>query len=140
MFIAETVCWIGLAISPPRREGKEVITFESEATIWGTNAAVVGAAQGMVATADTVERALALDLSSIPQVDWVLTQSDADVLKVWIGLVDISSAIRYQIYEKELAAIDAFSSTNFAFNLISIRGRSIGDIMSESAHLAFKRQ
>lgn len=81
----------------------------------------------------------ARDFASIPQVACVLIQQDGNTLTVWLGLDDASEEVRHRIYDKELAIIDAFPTTDFDFNLIPTLGRPVESLISEPVTVAFSR-
>jgi len=62
------------------------------------------------------------------------------MLRVWLGLDDASDDVRYRIFDKELAAIDAFPSVEFDFNLIPLMGRPFQDVITEPVTVAFRRR
>ena len=86
-----------------------------------------------------LDATVAQDFASIPQVSCVLTQRRDGTLKVWIGLEDPSNEVRDLVFEKELAAIDAFPSTDFDFSLIPLMGRRYEDVISEPVTVAYSR-
>ena len=88
----------------------------------------------------SIDAALAQDFSGLPQVACVLTQQEGRILKVWLGLDDPSDDVRHRVFDKELAAIDAFPSVEFDFNLIPLMGRPFQDVISEPVSVAFNRR
>ena len=86
-----------------------------------------------------LDATVAQDFASIPQVSCVLTQQRDGTLKVWIGLEDASNEVRDLVFDKELAAIDAFPSIDFDFSLVTLLGRRYEDVISDPVTVAYRR-
>lgn len=139
MLVGETALILGLACSLPKRTAEDHrIHFHS-----GSTTPVAGsAAMTKMAELKSVplEHALGEDFGTLPQVSCVLVQREADVLRVWIGLSDPSEMVRNRIYEKELAAIDAFPTVEFDFQLLPLLNRPYKDVVSGPTDVVFSRE
>jgi hypothetical protein len=89
--------------------------------------------------AQSLEAALAEDLSAVPQVRQVLTDQADNTLLVWIAVDDPRPEVRHKIYQKELELLNGFPEVEFDFNLIPSHGRSAAEIAS-GAKVVYSRQ
>ncbi len=129
MFIAEAAISLVLASSPARRNaGIHNVKLDSRVCglIWRGDASV----EAQVHTADSIEIALAKDLSTVSDVAHVVLERVEGSLLVWIIARDPDASARWQIYQKEMDIIEGFPDIEFDFNLIASQGRELQQLMS----------
>ncbi|HEX7360917.1 MAG TPA: hypothetical protein VF283_10535 [Bryobacteraceae bacterium] len=86
-----------------------------------------------------IEKAVAEDLAAVSAVTHVITQAVDNGMLVWIVVDDPKLDVRYEIFDKEQALIDAFPETEFDFNIIPRMGRDASELIQGEAHIAYTR-
>jgi hypothetical protein len=93
--------------------------------------AVKGSAEPLLYS-QSVESALAGDLSSISQIKRIFVERAEGNLLVWIAADSPSRDIRERIFQKQFDLIDAFPEVSFDFNIVSTKTKIPADIASEA--------
>ncbi|MGH9621859.1 MAG: hypothetical protein ACRD45_19400 [Bryobacteraceae bacterium] len=86
-----------------------------------------------------IEKAVAKDLGAVSAVTHVFTEAADNALLAWIVVDDPKLDIRYEIFDKEQALIDAFPETEFDFNIIPRMGRDARELIQGEARIAYTR-
>lgn len=82
---------------------------------------------------------IALELSSVAEVEYVFSAFRNKVFYVWVLLNRFENEVRERIYDREGLVIDEFPMFEFDFYLISRMGRDPGELVSESIELVYDR-
>lgn len=111
---------------------------KKETLVLSTQATVIK----LSVVAPTLRQFAAYMISSVPEVEYVLTTCDEKnrMLRVFSVIDAFDATIREKIYAKEGQVIDEFETFNFEFNIISRRGRSLSECITDpGVEVTFKR-
>lgn len=95
--------------------------------------------EGQDAITKDLNEFIALELSLVPEVEYVYTAIRDGVFYVWTVIDRFAQAAREGIYGRQIAVIDEFPMYEFDFYIIAREGRPVGDLISESVTLTFDR-
>ncbi len=114
------------------------LRLKAVALVLSTQATVIK----LSVVAPTLRQFAAYMISSVPEVEYVLTTCDEKnrMLRVFSVIDAFDATIREKIYAKEGQVIDEFETFNFEFNIISRRGRSLSECITDpGVEVTFKR-
>ena len=86
----------------------------------------------------TLEAALAADLSLVPEVEHIFVERADNTLLVWTSLEKTSKDVREKVFQKQFDIIEGFPEVSFDFNLVSGKDRPPADLAS-AAKLIYSR-
>lgn len=93
---------------------------------------VRGSMEPSLLSGQSVESALADDLSLVPQVKKIFVERADGNLLVWIATDRPAKGVRERIFQKQFDLIDAFPEISFDFNIISTSAENPSEIASEA--------
>jgi hypothetical protein len=111
----------------------------SEDNCGATLITVSGSAESNLLFSESMEEAVAADLSTVSNVNMVMVERADDNLLVWIALDNPTKEVREKVFRKQFDIIDGFPEISFDFNLISAKNRSPEEFAS-SAKLIYSRE
>ena len=83
---------------------------------------------------------LSFEFSLVKEVETVLAARYNNLLYLWVVTDKFDRAIREKIYAREREIIDEFKELEFDFNIVSRRGRSLRELISDPMlTLAYQR-
>jgi hypothetical protein len=121
-----------------RKSGADMIHFSSSGDRCGLHIDAQFT-QPIILFSDDIEKVVAKDLSTIPNVSHVFTHVVDTSVLVWIIVDNPSIEARHRVFDRELSLISEFPETEFDFNLIPRMGRDADEIIRGEAHLAYAR-
>jgi hypothetical protein len=135
MLLEVTTC-IALSTGARCVSGGDSVFFVNGA--FGGGVTIKGSIEPSVCHGESVENAIANDLSFVPEVDSIFVERAEGNLLIWVTANRPSAHVRERIFDKQFAVIDAFPEVSFDFNIVSTDASSAGEI-SSSAKLLFTR-
>jgi hypothetical protein len=91
----------------------------------------------------TVEAAIGIEFSMVPEVENVFVQSDKDNGKAYRVITIINERdpdVRAKVYRSEQRVMDAFKGIEFSFRVIARANRNLPEVIDSVGRLAYQKR
>ncbi|SRR6266700_468405 len=91
----------------------------------------------------TLEDAVGMEFSFVPEVENVFVECDKDTGKAYRVITIINERdpdVRVKVYKTEQRVMDAFRGIEFSFRVISRMNRNLSDVIDKVGRLAYQRR
>ncbi len=87
----------------------------------------------------TMQRVFIEKLTEIPEIEYIYSAQDNDIIRVWSIINRHSKAIKKRIYDREYDILDKFSVISFDFQVLVREDRPVNEMAPTGADLVFQR-